>query len=860
VTPTELASPAAVGRHLLAAGDPDRVALVAADTSVTYGELRDRVAARVDELELPPRSLVVLTGSTSLEYVVSYVSLLAAGHVPLPAGSHVDQLVDRWRPAAVITADSCGTHIDRRAGRSGVDVDGPPLHDDLALLLSTSGSTGSPKLVRLSSRNVTSNASAIAEYLGITSDDRGITTLPLHYCYGLSVLHSHLAAGASVVLTEASVVDPCFESAMREHGVTNVAGVPHTFELLDRAGADRLHVPTLRFVTQAGGRMRPDRVRQWIDRTERWGVDFYVMYGQTEATARMAYLPPDVARRRPEAVGVAIPGGSISLRAVDGAIEGTGELVYRGPNVMLGYATAHDDLALGATVDELRTGDLARLHSDDGVYEIVGRLARFVKPFGVRIDLDEVESRLAAVWRDVAVAGDDDGLVVSVPGAAPAAVRGAVLEATGLPDGAVIVDDGPIPRTERGKVDHPALLRSARDARDARPVASETADVASLYATVLGRTDVRSDSTFVSLGGDSLSYVECSVRLEELLGRLPADWHLLPVAVLSAGADRSRRPRRGTVLDTTVLLRAIGICAVVATHMRLWFVPGGAHLLLAVAGYNLSRFQLPIEQTADRVRAGVRTIGRVAVPTVLWVAVGMVAGAAYGWGSLALVNNYLGPASHAGDHWHFWFVEVFVHLTLLATLVMAVPVVRRLDRRLPYVLPLGVLAVALVLRMDWAHLDDWYNLRFRTHGVAWFFVLGWLVHRSDTTAKRVVTTLACVLTIPGFFEYAPREWFIATALVALVWARAVRVPGRLVAPVAAVAGASMWIYVTHFTIWPPLDDTLPRDLAYVLTVGAGVAVWLAVSALSRRLRAPARSLAAGNIGSLRMLSATNPGR
>ena len=261
-----------------------------------------------------------------------------------------------------------------------------------------------------------SNALAIAEYLALSPDDRAITTLPLHYCYGLSVLHSHLAAGAGIVLTTASVVDPCFATAMRDRGVTNVAGVPHTFELLERAGPEVLAVPTLRLVTQAGGRMAPERVRAWAERTSRWGADLYVMYGQTEATARMAYLPP--------AHGVDAPAGDRPgrpwrpLRAAAGRrpAAGVGELIYRGPNVMLGYATTDEDLARGGTLDELATGDLARYDERAGVYEIVGRRSRFVKPFGLRIELDAIERALAADGIDAVATGDDDRLVVVAPG------------------------------------------------------------------------------------------------------------------------------------------------------------------------------------------------------------------------------------------------------------------------------------------------------------------------------------------------------------------------------------------------------------------------------------------------------------
>ncbi|HEY3484470.1 MAG TPA: AMP-binding protein, partial [Ilumatobacteraceae bacterium] len=440
------------------AADAGAVALVDGATTVTYGGLCHRIDERIDELDLVDRSLVVLSGGNHLEFVVTYLALVDAGHVPLLAGSHVERLAAAWRPDAVVHAEPDGIAMSRRPAADRV------LHPDLALLLSTSGSTGSPKLVRLSTQNVTSNACAIAEYLGLGPADRAITSLPLHYCYGLSVLHSHLAVGASIVLTEASVVDPCFVAAMRDHGVTNVAGVPHTFELLDHAGPARIHVPTLRFVTQAGGRLPADRVRQWLDRAEAWGVDFFVMYGQTEATARIAYLPPHIARRRPSAIGVPIPGGSLELDPVQGADPGVGELVYRGANVMLGYATSQSDLGLGATLDELRTGDLGRYHADDGVFEVVGRRSRFVKPFGVRVDLDIVERELARLHPDVAVAGDDERLVVVAPGADAAEVRSVVAQLTELPLARVVVDvEAPIPRTASDKVDYAALLRNGGD-------------------------------------------------------------------------------------------------------------------------------------------------------------------------------------------------------------------------------------------------------------------------------------------------------------------------------------------------------------------------------------------------------------
>ncbi|MEO6627011.1 MAG: AMP-binding protein, partial [Aquihabitans sp.] len=363
---------------MLTRGDAARSALIEGDDVLTYGDLRRRVSDRQAELDLRRRSLVLLTGGRTVEWVVTYLALLDDHHVPLLGGDQHGQLGSTWNPDAVVHAqpDRVSVSHTRMAGRV--------LHPALALLLSTSGSTGSPKLVRLSRRNLMANADAIVDVLGLQEEDRGITSLPLHYCYGLSVLHAHLAAGASLVCTEASVVDPCFAGAVRAHQVTSVAGVPHSFAMLERTDPERFAVPSLRLLTCAGGAMPIDAVNRWSDRCERWGADLVLMYGQTEATARMAYLPPALARSRPTAIGMPIPGGRLRLDPVADVDDGVGELVYTGPNVMMGYAAVEADLASGDNLDELRTGDLAR-RGTDGLFEVVGRRSRFIKPFGVRV-------------------------------------------------------------------------------------------------------------------------------------------------------------------------------------------------------------------------------------------------------------------------------------------------------------------------------------------------------------------------------------------------------------------------------------------------------------------------------------------
>ena len=215
--------------------------------------LADRIAA-VAGLLAGERRLVHVHGTNALPTLVGYLGAHAAGHAVLitPPGAPAASIAEAWDPDITIAVDGTVRVHREFAGR--------PLHPDLALLLSTSGSTGSPRLVRLSWENLRSNAEAIAEYLAVRPTDRAVTSLPLHYCYGLSVVHSHLLAGACVVLTDLSVADACFWDLARDTGTTTLAGVPHSFELLDRIGFAAMDLPDLRTVTQAGGRLDPDRV------------------------------------------------------------------------------------------------------------------------------------------------------------------------------------------------------------------------------------------------------------------------------------------------------------------------------------------------------------------------------------------------------------------------------------------------------------------------------------------------------------------------------------------------------------------------------------------------------------------------
>ncbi len=801
----------------------DRTAIHTAEGRLSYAALADRVddAAR---LLGTTRRLVLVEGRNTVESLTTYLAALTHGHVVLlaPAGDPARRLAEAWDPDVVV-----GEHRLRER-RPGTAHD---LHPDLALLLSTSGSTGSPKLVRLSHDNLRSNAASIADYLGLTPDDRAITSLPMHYCYGLSVVHSHLLTGAGLVLTDLSVVDECFWRLAEDAGATSFAGVPYTFEQLECSGFSERALPSLRYVTQAGGRMAPERVARWRDLGRRTGWDLVVMYGATEATARMAWLPPALADEHPDAVGVPIPGGSFRLEQVTEVSEpGVGELVYSGPNVMQGYAVGPADLARGAELTELRTGDLAR--EVDGFWKVVGRRGRHAKLFGLRIDLDHLEAQVDAAVHCVVV--DDTVHAFTDRPRTAGRVARALATASGLPDSAIRVTTLPaFPRTPSGKPDLAALTEQARlvDRVGATSDAPLTAELLrEEYAVVLGRPDASTADSFVDLGGDSLSYVELATRLSERLGDLPADWHTRPIADLSAAPTT----HTGTRLDTGVVLRAAAIVMIVGSHANLWMVMGGAHLLLAIAGWNFARFQLSAETRVGRFRHGLTSLAQLVVPTSLWLGLVGIMGGFYAPATVGFLNQAIGP-DHWTRQWQFWFLEAMIWTSLVVLVLLAVPAIDRLERRAPYGFALAALLAGLALRFTWVGLEASGDTSRYTIGVvAWWFLVGWVAVRADTALRRwTVVVLTAVGTL-GYFGDLWREALIVGGIALLVHVPSLRVPRRLVTPISTLASASLFIYITHWLVYPRLQDSIPV-LATLLSLAVGIAYWRLMRPLQRHL-------------------------
>ena len=395
---------------------------------ITYSELYKNISNFSSFFS--ERHLIFIIGESELAVIVSYFSAIESNVVPLLLSSKINKnllsnLIDLYSPKYIFQKESHpykgfkelssykGYYLFFKEGCEEIK-----LHPDLALLLTTSGSTGSPKLVRLTKNNLISNAKSIANYLQITPNDRAITSLPFNYSYGLSVINSHLISGASLVLSNSSMMVRDFWDLINRHLVTSIAGVPYNYEMILRLGIEKLEMSSIKKMTQAGGKLDSKKIEQINRSLNLKNIKFYIMYGQTEATARISYLPPEDINRKLGSIGRSIPGGKLWIEDINSEIiensNVVGELVYSGENVSMGYANSIKDMELGYDNSGiLKTGDLARFDSE-GYFFIEGSSNRFVKLFGNRISLDSVEKIVLNKGFENAVTGDSKTIDVHI--------------------------------------------------------------------------------------------------------------------------------------------------------------------------------------------------------------------------------------------------------------------------------------------------------------------------------------------------------------------------------------------------------------------------------------------------------------
>lgn len=411
------------------------------------------------------KCLVLFLCTNSIECIVGYISCLRNHLVPIMLSSKakseaIQSMAEQYRPRYIfcpnsISQDMIGVgyrHLNDFKEYQVLEIEDSYridylINDNLALLLTTSGSTGSSKLVRLSYKNLEANTNSIIEYLKITQKDRGITMLPMHYTYGLSILNTHLKAGASMVLTEKGVVDKTFWSLVNQYNVTSLSGVPYTYEVLQKLKFHTLKLKNLRYFTVAGGKLT-DRQQKYL---AQYAIDkkleLYIMYGQTEATARIAYLPPVHALSKIGSTGISIPGGQIEIE------KETGEIIYYGENVSLGYAASYHDLLEGdKNQGKLHSGDTGYFDNEGYLY-ITGRMDKYAKLLGHRIDLNDVEGFIKNRMKIEAVCMVKNDLLILYLNEYNEIIKAEISRYLGINPNLILIKNYcELPRNEYGKI------------------------------------------------------------------------------------------------------------------------------------------------------------------------------------------------------------------------------------------------------------------------------------------------------------------------------------------------------------------------------------------------------------------------
>lgn len=287
------------------------------------------------------------------------------------------------------------------------------INKDLSLLLPTSGSTGSAKFVKISKKNIIANTKSIIDYLKIKKSDKTITTMPMNYSFGLSIINTYFNAGSKIILCQHSLVSREFWKIFNVSNITSLSGVPYIFELLYKFNFFKKSYPSLKTITQAGGRLKTELKKEILSYSEKNAINFFIMYGQTEATARISYVPPNMLSKKIDSIGIPIPNTKLHVQENDSR---EGELIFEGDNVSMGYANDFKDLYSGdSTNGILKTGDIG-FKDSDGYFFITGRKKRFIKINGIRLSLDDaeklIENEFCNIGIDVRCIGEDDNLIL----------------------------------------------------------------------------------------------------------------------------------------------------------------------------------------------------------------------------------------------------------------------------------------------------------------------------------------------------------------------------------------------------------------------------------------------------------------
>ncbi len=817
-----------------------KTAFITSDTKLTYQQLQQQIVALASTLPSGKRLLIHLPLGRNLADIIAYLAALYAGHVVLLT-TNTKRLYEpiiqnyspdiSWNGTNFIIHSTTPQHV---------------LNSELALLMSTSGTTGSAKLIRLSQENILSNSQAISKGLQISTNDRTLTTLPLYYSFGLSILHTHLQNHASIYLTENSINEPNFWQIVTENEITNLAVVPHQLELLTTSA-----IPTkskLRLIYQAGGKLAVDKVKFWARTGQKMGWDFIVMYGQTEATARISIMPSIQTLKTPDAVGYPIANTQVKSNAQN-------ELLVYGPGVMLGYATRAEDLALGRMLDYLPTGDLGTV-SPEGLIRITGRANDFLKIAGLRIALGEIENVLATRGIQSCVTGDDERLRVAVkknittptPENYLNDIKEIIIKRTGLDHAHIsIAEISQFPLLENQKIDrkqcdklvreqtqshyHHNRLQQLKDGLRRNKNVPIDIQINTELCKILGKSTLNLEKSFADNGGTSLNHVPATVALLKILEKLPANWHHLPLQELTKLPARKNHYRSLAQIDVSVIIRMIAVLTILINHVLVFSkIPapsllGGAHSLLVIAGYNLAAFNLALPQTSARIKSTLKVFLQIAIPTASIALIGIFITGRYGW-SNALFMNWFYQAPHASGA--LWFIDAYLLNLIFLTVIFSLPLIYKSYQQHPWVTSLLLTNIAFVGRFIGMEYDPEFYRRL-PFAILWLMLLGMLIYNSITWWQKLIPITIYLIAGYNFFTEPNQYFYILIVIILLTFIKSIPVPLILLPAINLISASSLYIYIIQFDIYrfvPPLWAKI------VLPIVAGISLWMLVTKLT----------------------------
>lgn len=387
-----------------------KVALIDIDGSKkTYGQILNtdkKIKGKINS-----KSIILMICNNSIQSFTAYISFIKNGHITILLDISFSELfikniINKFKPNYIFSSKN---YFKNDKLKKILDIDGYLIFKTKIkknykinyinnLLLTTSGTTQNPKMVRLSNKNLYANTKNIIDYLNIKSNHTTITTMPMAYSYGLSIINSHIEAGSSIVVNNKTIFDKAFWKAIEKFKVTSFGGVPSFYEMLKRLKVENMKLNSLKYLTQAGGKLDLNSLKNLNNIFKLKKIKFYIMYGQTEAGPRMSYLSPKMIDKFPGSIGKPLKNSFFEIidesgKKIKNSL-GEGELVFYGDNVSLGYAKNIIDLYKGdENKKKLYTGDIG-IRNKEGFYFITGRKNRFIKISGLRIDIEDIEQFL----------------------------------------------------------------------------------------------------------------------------------------------------------------------------------------------------------------------------------------------------------------------------------------------------------------------------------------------------------------------------------------------------------------------------------------------------------------------------------